>query len=114
MILLLLPILLMASDAPPAIDPGLASRAFQEARLASEADGGRLWGRPLYGPLLFVEPKSLAVVANQADREGKLERAGDVYIGRLPAGSMVANTATTWAGVTWAMVMWPPPDSAVG
>src|SRR5438270_3717665 len=96
-----------------AIDPAAAARYFQEARLASEDDGGRLWGRPVYGPVLLVDPKTMTVVANRADAEGKLTPAGDVFTGRLPAGTMVANTAFEWSGVKWAMVMWPLPGSAV-
>src|SRR4051812_30857962 len=93
--------LLLAADPAPAIDPATASRFFQEARLAAEADGGRLWGRPLDGPVLLVDPKTLAAVANRPDRDGKLAPAGDVFAGRLPAGTMVANTAFHWSGVTW-------------
>jgi hypothetical protein len=103
--------LLLAAD--PVIDTAIAARCFQQARLASEEDGGRLWGRSVYGPVLLVDPETLTVVANQPDKEGKLTPAGDVFTGRLPPGTMVANTAFPWSGVTWAMVRWPLPGSAV-
>jgi hypothetical protein len=97
----------------PTIDVRQASRFFKEAGLASEADGGRLWGKEVYGPLLFADPQTLDVVANRQDREGKLTPADDVYVGRLPKGTMVANMSMTWAGVDWAMVIWPPPQTMV-
>src|SRR5262249_53468844 len=57
----------------------------------------------------FVDPGSHAVVANQADREGKLKAEGEVFVGLLPVDFPTANTATRWAGVDWTMVQWPLP-----
>src|SRR4051794_7903643 len=105
--------LLLAADPAPAIDPATASRFFQEARLAAEADGRRLWGRPRGGRVLLADPKPRAAGATRRDRGGKRAPAGAVFAGRRPAGTMVANTAFNWSGVTWAMVVWPLPGSAV-
>src|SRR5437016_5441254 len=90
----------------------LAARYFQEAKWASDDDGGQLWGKPLYGPILFINPESRDVYANQADGEGRLTplESGRVWVGKLPKEVVVANTATQWAGVYWTMVMWPLPD----
>ncbi|HKO05640.1 MAG TPA: hypothetical protein VJW51_12865 [Candidatus Acidoferrales bacterium] len=96
-----------AQDA--AIDPGKAAQYFEEARRLSAADGGRLWGVALYGPMLFVDPATRNVVANQADAQGKLTRRDSVWTGKLPAEMGVANTAVEWAGVHWTIVMWPLP-----
>ncbi|HYA98042.1 MAG TPA: hypothetical protein VEH49_08105, partial [Methylomirabilota bacterium] len=95
----------------PAIDPALARQYFAEARKLSEADGGRLWGKPLYGPMLFADPGTSFVVASQADAEGRLKEQDGVFVGTLPPEVNVANTATVWAGVKWTMVMWPLPSS---
>ncbi len=64
-------------------------------------------GKTLYGPMLFVQPESRAVVANEADASGLLQKQGDVYAGVLPKDVMIANTAVDWAGKRWTMVMWP-------
>ena len=48
------------------IDLELAKTYFAEARQLAERDGGRLWGKSLAGLLLFVEPRTRFVVANQA------------------------------------------------
>jgi hypothetical protein len=99
----------VGSQTSQPIDTSLARQYFQEAKSASEADKRRLWNVALYGPMLFVEPDSRFVVANQADRNGLLHQEADVYVGKLPDEVGVANTATKWAGVTWTMVVWPLP-----
>jgi hypothetical protein len=60
--------------------------------------------------LLFIDPETHAVVANQSDREGKLTPRDGVYVGNLPTEIFPANTAIQWAGVDWTMVIWPPPE----
>ncbi len=97
----------IASQAP--IDLKLAHQHFHEAQTLSEKDAGRLWGTSLYGPMLFVDPKTRTVVANQADRHGHLKKRGDVFVGTLPAQETIANTAMSWAGVEWTMLVWPLP-----
>lgn len=97
-------------DAPP-IDLTVAAKAFEEARIASGRDGGALWGKPLYGPLLFVDSETKFAVANQADVDGKLVKQGTVWTGKLPETVSPANTALDWAGVRWTMVMWPLPQA---
>jgi hypothetical protein len=114
-----LPWLVLASIIPvaigaeaPAIDSALASRYLQEAAQLCNADGGRLWGKSLCGPILLVDPVSRRVVANQADAQGKLHADGDVYVGRLPDSEPMANTAVDWAGVHWTEMLWPMKEDA--
>ncbi len=95
----------------PSIDFGLAQKYFKEARAICTRDHGELWGKSLCGPMLFVDPQSRAVVANQSDREGRLTPKGDIFAGRLPESENIANTATPWAGVKWTMIMWPLPEN---
>ncbi len=98
----------MAQQMP--IDIQLAKAYFQDAKAVSDHDHGTLWGQPLYGPLLFLDPDTHTVVANQADREGKLMPRDGVYVGKMPDEIVPANTAIRWAGVDWTMVMWPLPE----
>lgn len=98
-----------AAQGPP-IDTALAQRYFQEAQAISMRDNGALWRRSLYGPMIFVDPATRAVVANQADAAGSLTRQGDIFVGRLPDEENVANTAVRWAGVRWTMILWPLPQ----
>jgi hypothetical protein len=99
-----------ASAQVSAIDRTLAKNYFREAQAASEKDAGKLWHTQLYGPILFVDPETRAVVANQADNEGRLKREDDVLVGNLPPEIGVANTSTRWGGVEWTMVVWPLPE----
>jgi len=89
------------------IDTKLAARYFQQLKQTSDRDGGKTWGLPLYGPIMFVDPRSGNIVANQADPEHKLVPQDGVFIGTLPREMSPANTAVDWAGVHWTMVMWP-------
>ena len=92
------------------IDTNLAHRYFQEARAICERDKGNLWGVQLCGPLLFVDPRTRDLVANQKDKMGLLTQKGEVFTGRLPDEENCANTAAVWAGVKWTMILWPLPE----
>lgn len=51
-------------------DLGLAQIYFEEARTMCERDGGKLWGKSLCGPMIFVDAETRGLVANQPDAEG--------------------------------------------
>src|SRR5438046_536044 len=85
--------------AAPPIPLDAARRAFDEARLASEDDDGKLWGRALYGPMIFVDPQTRFAVADRADEKGALQADHGVFPGTLPPDVVLANTATNWNGV---------------
>jgi len=99
----------MANDV---IDLSTAVRYFQEAEAVCNGDNGVLWGVQLWGPLLFIEPKSRQAVANQPDAEGRLTESGELYAGEFPNELNVANGVTDWAGVRWTMLMWPLPEDS--
>ena len=103
--LLLAPLASVPPAPPIPLEP--ARRAFEETRLASAEDGGKLWGKPLYGPMMFVDPKSHFVVTNVADAPGTLHLADGVFTGVLPQSAVVSNTAFDWHATRWTMVMWP-------
>jgi len=96
------------TPAPSPIDTVLARRFFLEAAALTAGDGGRLWGRSLGGPILFVDPVTRTVLTDSADGEGRLTAMGGYYTGQLPSSENAANTAFRWAGRLWAMIMWPP------
>jgi hypothetical protein len=94
---------------PPSIDAAKAARFFREAEWASDDDGSRLWGRPLYGPMLLFDPATGDAVANRRDAEGALAAADGVFRGRMPKDFAGANTALEWNGVHWTVLLWPLP-----
>ena len=100
-----------ADDPPRPIDVPLATKYFQEAARLWKADGGKLWGRSLEGPLMFVDRTTRQAVANRADAEGQLHAEGGVFTGKLPDTVSIANTSTKWAGVDWIMILWPLPTN---
>lgn len=103
---------LLPSQASAAPDPADAARVFAEAKALCERDHGTLWGTSLCGPILLVDYTDRAVVANAADKEGKLVASGDLFTGTLPESVIVANTPTEWAGVRWTQLLWPLPSEA--
>jgi len=107
---LLMFICAIASAAPPAsppIDMVQAKAAFAEAEAVSDKEGGRLWGKKLYGGLFFVDPETRAVVANEPDSGGVLHATNGVYVGTLPQEIIVSNAPIEWQGKRWTMLMWP-------
>ncbi len=92
------------------VDLAEARRAFEAARAIGEADGGRLWGVELHGPIFLVDRASRFVVADRADAEGVLEERDGLWVGTLPDELNPANTAVDWAGTRWTMVLWPTPS----
>ena len=91
------------------IDPQLASRYFQEASDMCMRDGGKLWGTSLCGAVLFADPASREVAANQPDAQAGLTQTDNVFVGHLPQTINIANTALVWTGIHWTMIMWPLP-----
>jgi hypothetical protein len=102
-------LLLAASSAAAQspIDLRDAKAAFAEAKRISDKDGGRLWGTPLYGAMIFVDPETRAAVANEPDAKGVLHEDGGLYTGTLPADVIIANAPTEWEGKRWTMLTWP-------
>ncbi len=104
----------LAAQQPPAgkgaIDPVMASRCFAEAKAVSDRDAGKLWGKPLYGAMLFVDDASREVVANRPDYQNLLKPQGEVFAGTLPSEENTSNTSMRWAGITWTMLLWPLPE----
>ena len=103
-------LLTSAAAQSPSIDTKLAAQYFRQLQQTSDRDAGKTWGVPLHGPMMFVDPRSGNIVANQADLENKLKPQDGVFVGTLPREISPANTAINWAGVHWTMVMWPVSD----
>ena len=97
-----------AGDHP--IDLEKTSAYFQEIKQICHTDDGALWGENLWGPILLIDPQTRFAVANQADEEGLLEKAGDVYIGYFPPDKGIANSTTRFGNKSWMMVMYPLPE----
>lgn len=109
LISLALPIGASAQTSP--IDLDQARAYFAEVRHLGDADNGKLWGRRVDGPILFVDPQSRQIVANMPDSAHTWRAQSGVWIGTLTPEQSPANTSIVWAGRSWSMVMWPVSDS---
>lgn len=105
--------LLLTLSAPAladAIDLTKAKAYFAERQALCDADQGRLWNKPLCGPMIFVDDASHEAVANEAGPGGALTARDGLFVGKLPLTQTVANTAFDWDGTRWSMVEWPLPE----
>ncbi len=84
--------------------PDKASRYFKEIEEICNRDSGRLWGKNLYGPLMYVERGSRRIVANQPDNEGLLKLKDGVYTGLYPKELILNNAPVKFGGTQFAMV----------
>lgn len=91
----------------PSIDLTQAKTVFADAQAVSDQEGGRLWGKKLYGALFFVDPDTRFVVANEPDPDGVLHAQDGLYVGTLPKSVIIADAPVEWEGKRWTMLLWP-------
>jgi hypothetical protein len=72
--------------------------------------GAELWGAPLCGPVILVDPMTRSAIANEEPPQAGFRQADGVWIGTVPTDFMMANTSVAWAGLNWAVVMLPLPE----
>jgi hypothetical protein len=84
-----------------------ASQSFHDIENICDRDNGALWGKHLYGPIMFVDRISRKIVANFPDKEGLLKEKDDVYTGLYPKENMINNGTVIFGGSKFAMVPMP-------
>ena len=84
-----------------------ASQYFKSIEDICIRDNGRLWGKNLYGPIMFVERTSRRIVANQPDNEGLLKVKDGVYTGVYPKELILNNAPVIFGGTLFAMAPLP-------
>jgi hypothetical protein len=93
-----------------AADSAAAIGALGDFGAACRRDGGRLWGRSLCGPLILVDGATGFAAETARPPAGTFSTVGQLFVGRVPVGMQVANTAMDWGGVRWSTVRLPLPD----
>jgi hypothetical protein len=68
-----------------------ASQYFKSIEEICNRDNGRLWGKNLHGPILFVERTSRKATANAPDNDGLLKEKDGVYTGLYPKELIIGN-----------------------
>jgi hypothetical protein len=76
-----------------------ASAYFREIEAVCNRDNGRLWGRNLYGPVMFVDRNARKIFANEPDNEGLLKDKDGIFTGTFPK-ELVINNNPVYFGET--------------
>ncbi|OFY39311.1 MAG: hypothetical protein A2Z69_00795 [Bacteroidetes bacterium RBG_13_44_24] len=84
-----------------------AREYFNKIEDACNRDDGILWGKNLYGPMIFVDRTTRKITANQPDLEGILKEKDGVYTGTYPRELMINNIPVTFGGTVYALVPLP-------
>jgi hypothetical protein len=87
--------------------PEKASQYFKSVEDICNRDNGRLWGKNLYGPLMFVDRTSRRIIANQPDIEGLLKGKEGIYTGFYPKELIINNAPVKFGGTLFAMTPLP-------
>lgn len=80
---------------------------FLRVKQISEKDNGKLWGKPIYGPILVIDRETRKLVANEPDYDNLLKKDGTVYTGSFPENLIISNSTTQFGGKLWTMVSFP-------
>jgi hypothetical protein len=78
--------------------PGKASWYFSQVEKYCDSDGGKLWGKNLYGPMMFVDRPTRKIIANKPDKEGLLKLKDGVYNGSFPREMVLDNAGVVFGG----------------
>lgn len=76
---------------------------FENLKKVSDSDNGKLWGKTLYGPTMYVDMQTRNLIANQQNKDNSLEQRGKLFFGQLPDDLVIANTAINYCGEVWTM-----------
>lgn len=87
--------------------PEKAAKYFGEVEAFCNKDNGRLWGKNLYGPLMFIDRPTRKIFANQPDKNGILKGKDGVYTGVYPKELIINNISVDFGGTLFAMASLP-------
>jgi hypothetical protein len=87
--------------------PEKALRYFRSIEEICNHDNGKLWGKNLYGPLMFIDRTSRRIIANQPDKYGLLKEKEGVYTGIYPKEFIINFAPVIFGGTLFAMTPLP-------
>ena len=91
----------------------IIAQTLSEVDSLLKVDNGKFWDRPLYGPLLFINPETRVFYTNENNSNNEFEKIGNIYRDSLPTEINIANTAINWNNKRWTMIMLPLPSDRV-
>ena len=80
---------------------------FSKIQQACNRDNGKLWGKNLYGPVMFVDRSSRKITANHPDKEGLLKEKDGIWTGVFPREMIINNIPVNYGGTIYALVPLP-------
>ncbi|MCJ7446913.1 MAG: hypothetical protein MUO72_04415 [Bacteroidales bacterium] len=106
--LIILPVLLFLFSCKGELNdnyftPEKAVQYFKKIENICNIDNGKLWGKNLYGPLMFVDRSTRKIIANQPDNNGILKEKDGIYTGIYPKELIINNIAITFGGTLFAL-----------
>jgi hypothetical protein len=87
-----------------------ALKYFREVEAICNKDNGKLWGKNLYGPLMFVDRPTRKIFANQPDKGGILKGKDGIYTGDFPKELIIESRPLEFGGTIFAITLLPPQE----
>jgi hypothetical protein len=82
--------------------PEKAKWYFSEIESVCNRDNGKMWGKNLYGPVMFIDRPTRKIIANMPDSEGILKLKDGIYTGSYPKEMIIDNTSKLFGGTLYA------------
>jgi hypothetical protein len=92
--------------------PEKAKQYFKEVETICNNDGGKLWGKNLYGPVMYIDRPTRKIFANQPDKNGLLKEKDGIYTGVYPKELIIDNISLTYGSTMFAMAPLPPEEDS--
>jgi hypothetical protein len=90
------------------LTPDKANWYNGEIKAICDRDNGKLWGKNLYGPVMFVDRPTRKIIATVPDKEGLLKLKDGIYTGIYPRELIIENTDVVYGNTMFGMVPLPP------
>jgi hypothetical protein len=90
--------------------PAKATLYLKEIEGICNRDSGKLWGKNLYGPIMWVDRATRKIITNQADKEGILKSKDGVFTGLYPKELLINNAPVIFGGTQFSLVPIPPEE----
>lgn len=92
--------------------PEKAEQYFSAIKEICANDSGKLWGKELYAPLIFIDRATRKITSNQADLEEQLKPRENVYTGIYPREMIISNAPVNFGGLLFASAPLPEKEDA--
>jgi hypothetical protein len=89
------------------LTPDKAIQYFKKVEAGCNRDNGKLWGRNLYGPVMYIDRNTRKIIANQPDKEGLLKGKDGIYTGTYPKELLINNIPVHYGESLFAMAPLP-------